>query len=378
MLWVLLSGYKNHVQPSQKHHVPGSVIMSATSKTGINEIAEKLGMSVSTVSIVLNGRGDDLRISKTTQKRILDYCKELNYQPNIYARRLRASGREETPPVIALFIPMQTNGIMIGRFLNGMQSIPEISTHKIEIILQPFNNNQLSTCAAMITRNHYSGAIIVGMSTKDEKFIYNTDFNIPIVLLNRSCRRHSVVCVDNDYIGRIAAELFQRTGHNRVAMVLPEEQTGPLNQRSTSFQKKCRELKLYLPEQNIIRDDMTYSGGKRAIERLLAGRKEDFPTAIFFLESSMAIGSLPVFHEAGIQIPRDVQLLSYGDNGQEQVTIPSLSSIRMPTEDMSSSCIRILLKFLSTNQWDHTIIKHESPIVLRESFVCPKEALADL
>lgn len=59
------------------------------SKMQIKDIADKLGLSVSTVSVVLNGRGDQVRISKETQKKVLNAAKEINYQPNIYARRLR-------------------------------------------------------------------------------------------------------------------------------------------------------------------------------------------------------------------------------------------------------------------------------------------------
>ena len=73
------------------------------SKMQIKNIADKLGLSVSTVSVVLNGRGDQVRISKETQKKVLNAAKEINYQPNIYARRLRQAANEEAPYVLALF-----------------------------------------------------------------------------------------------------------------------------------------------------------------------------------------------------------------------------------------------------------------------------------
>ena len=70
------------------------------SKMQIKNIADKLGLSVSTVSVVLNGRGDQVRISKETQKKVLNAAKEINYQPNIYARRLRQAANEEAPYVL--------------------------------------------------------------------------------------------------------------------------------------------------------------------------------------------------------------------------------------------------------------------------------------
>jgi len=352
--------------------------MDKTNNIRINEIAEKLGLSVSTVSIVLNGRGDDLRIAKNTQKRIMDFCKEMNYQPNIYARRLRAAAREETAPIIALFFPVLTNGIMISRFLAGIQSVPEIATRKVELILQPFESNHLSMWRHMLTRNRYSGAIIIGMSTADEAFIFNTDFNLPIVLLNRFCQRHSVVCVDNHRVGALAANLFNKTGHKRVALVLPAEQTEPLSRRCLAYIEKCRELGLSLPPECIIRADMSNDGGVRAAEELIRRNAGHMPTAVFFLESSMAVGALSAFRRAGIDVPGEIQIISYGDNDQERFTVPALSCIRMPTEDMSRDCINILIRFFSTHQYEPTIITHETPVILRESFLCPADVLAQI
>ena len=68
----------------------------SSSSVQIKQIAEQLGLSQSTVSIVLNGRGDKMRISKSTQERVLVAAKDMNYQPNIYARRLRRAGEKQS------------------------------------------------------------------------------------------------------------------------------------------------------------------------------------------------------------------------------------------------------------------------------------------
>ena len=90
------------------------------SKMQIKNIADKLGLSVSTVSVVLNGRGDQVRISKETQKKVLNAAKEINYQPNIYARRLRQAANEEAPYVLALFWRRDNLNSRLGRFLEGI------------------------------------------------------------------------------------------------------------------------------------------------------------------------------------------------------------------------------------------------------------------
>ena len=77
--------------------------MPKSTNVRIKEIAQRLDLSVGTVSIVLNGRGDAMRISKATQERVRAVADEMNYQPNIYARRLRNTGNEKPARVIGVF-----------------------------------------------------------------------------------------------------------------------------------------------------------------------------------------------------------------------------------------------------------------------------------
>lgn len=93
--------------------------MAGKGNKQITEIANQLGLSPGTVSVVLNGRGDKVRISKATQKRVKDAAREMGYQPNIYARRLRNSGIEETSQVIAVFGIQDMRMILWGVFSVG-------------------------------------------------------------------------------------------------------------------------------------------------------------------------------------------------------------------------------------------------------------------
>lgn len=109
------------------------------SKMQIKNIADKLGLSVSTVSVVLNGRGDQVRISKETQKKVLNAAKEINYQPNIYARRLRQAANEEAPYVLALFWRRDNLNSRLGRFLEGIFQTIDLKELKIELVVRHMN-----------------------------------------------------------------------------------------------------------------------------------------------------------------------------------------------------------------------------------------------
>ena len=105
----------------------------------IKQIAEQAGVSPGTVSLVLNGRGDELRISKVTQQRVKEVAKELNYQPNIYARRLRSTKTGKTSKVIAVFWSTEFMDDMMGRFFLGMQKVLLDGGHEVEFFIQLFD-----------------------------------------------------------------------------------------------------------------------------------------------------------------------------------------------------------------------------------------------
>ena len=76
----------------------------------IKQIAERLNISPSTVSVVLSGKGDEMRISKATQEIVQKMAQEMNYHPNVYARRLRNADTQKSHFVIAIFMNIRTTG----------------------------------------------------------------------------------------------------------------------------------------------------------------------------------------------------------------------------------------------------------------------------
>ena len=145
--------------------------MSKKGPTLIKEIAAKLGLSPGTVSVVLNGRGDAMRISKKTQQRVREAAKEMNYQPNIYARRLRNSGNEQASKVIAIFWAKEFADDIMGRFFGGLQRAVKDKDYKVEFIIRLYENDLLSDSKDVMTSLRFSGIIVCGASDKDAEFL---------------------------------------------------------------------------------------------------------------------------------------------------------------------------------------------------------------
>ena len=340
-----------------------------TNQSTVNSIAQVLGLSAGTVSIVLNGRGDEMRISEATQKRVMEYAKEINYQPNIYAKRLRKTGQRRNLPIIAVFWPANFSSAMVTRFFHGVMNFKDTDGREAEIMLQPYLPTELEKSAEFLSSEYYSGAVLMGLTDKDVSFVVHSSFDIPIVLLNRASDRCSSVGVDDFEIGASVARLFIQRGHKKLGLITyGSASSRAATLRRSGFLSTAYENSIYTDINHIVESEgMSFEEGKKAAEELIRRNEGNLPTAVFIQDSSLAIGALPVFKKHGIEIPRDMEIVSFGDNPQDAYTIPSLTSVRMPLEEMSGECLRIIFDALRGNNKKHTTSINPVSMVFRES-----------
>jgi Transcriptional regulators len=332
----------------------------------IKQIAERTKLSVGTVSIVLNGRGDEMRISKKTQQRVLEAAQGLGYLPNISARRLRQSGKRNMP-AIATFWPSDLAPELLGRFFTGAQSPILEQEYAFEMTIQPYKRGQVDKIKEMCDSGIYHGAIITGISAEEQRWLESSRCNVPTVLFNRESRVYSCVYADSYEIGRRAAELFANRGHRKVGTIVPEHLVNSENNmRFKGFVESCGKYGLELEERHIQIAPMSMEGGNSAARRIVEGGGE-LPTAIFFPIGIMAVAALPVFHHASIRIPDDLEILTYGDHEAEKYSIPSLSTVKLPVEEMAAACIRLVMGLIQDPGAKPKSVVFETPFIFRES-----------
>ena len=194
-------------------------IKKETATVQIRQIAERLQLSPGTVSIVLNGRGDSMRISKATQQRVQAMAKEMNYQPNMNARRLRQAAGEKASYIIAVYWCNDFLDELLGKFFQGAYLVTKNSKLNVEIVVQPYEFNELKKYRENMNSNRYNGVIIGGASEDDLSFMEAMDFNIPIILMNRQSNKFSWVSISDYESGRKCAKLFAARGHKKAGIL---------------------------------------------------------------------------------------------------------------------------------------------------------------
>lgn len=308
----------------------------------LKELAALAGVSTTTVSVVLRGEADLRKISKTTQKKVLDAAKSVGYQTNLAARRLRTVGGKRT--VIALYWATDFRAPMMVRFLHGLQRVIVNDSHRVDIIIRPYTNGCLNEVTSPQDLGMYNAAIICNASQKDLEELERTTLFIPIVLYNRHSHKFCTVTIDDYQLGSKPAHIFASRGHKNAAIITSKPVFTNMQLRTSGFIKTG--LSLGLKTTNVVYQHNSMGGGFEGASMLC--KLAEKPDCIFFGSDAMAMGAMRAFVRYGIKIPQDMECISVGngDRDQEEFAITSLSNVQIPMEDMAEKCLQLLLKIL--------------------------------
>ncbi|HEX2945229.1 MAG TPA: LacI family DNA-binding transcriptional regulator [Clostridia bacterium] len=320
----------------------------SSSSVQIKQIAEQLALSQSTVSIVLNGRGDQMRISKATQDRVLAAAKDMNYQPNIYARRLRRAGEKQAGQIIVIFWNSKYTDDSMGKFFKGASATIEKNNYNIEFSVQLFDEDHLSKFRHLMTAQKYNGMIVCGPSDKDLEFLVNETFDVPLVLSNRSSNKYSGIYTDNFDTGRHCAKLFADKGHKRAGIIGISQKSGGAAIRRYGFISECERLGIEIRDEWITEsENYDITGGYKCAQKIIECR--NLPTGLFILSDLLAIGAMIAFKDHGIRVPEDIEVLVYGSNEMFEMMTPSISTVVISREKMAESAVNLLMTKIENN-----------------------------
>ena len=334
----------------------------------IKDVANYAHVSPTTVSLILNGKAEERRISPLTCDRVMEAMNTLGYQPNLSARRLRSNDRLR--PIIAFYWPMDYRTNILASFLSSFQEIIRKLDFDCELVVQTYENNALEKHSDGIIKNSYHAVIIGGASSRDIAYLETLKPQIPLVLMNRSSEKYSTVSVDTKEMGLLAARLFRQKGYTEAAVLTSRRPYLATGLRTQAFLNACAQIGITIDATHIIRAENTMEGGVQGADTYCSLPAR--PRAVFCDSDSMALGALYSFHRHGLIFPRDTELLAIGflDPEATRYSIPPVSVISMPNKEVMEGAIRLVIQALSVTLTTpvHTLIEPE--VVLRDTFQC--------
>ncbi|WP_077967647.1 LacI family DNA-binding transcriptional regulator [Ensifer adhaerens] len=337
--------------------------MTTRRVTSLKDVARTAGVSVTTVSRLLNG---SLDLPHETKKRISDAIRDLNYQPNPHARRL-SRGRSDT---IGLVVPDIANPF----FATLVAAVEEeADTRGLAVSLYATLNRAGREVAylQLIERNHVDGLIFVTNHPDDGQLATLINRTGKVVIADEDvpgAQAPKLFC-DNELGGSLAGRHLAEFGHRDVLFVGGPEAMISSRRRFNGLEQALRNAFGEDFRLSKYAGDYTVAFGRQAAKRFI---EEGRPaTAIFASSDEIAIGMIEVFRDQGVSIPDDVSVIGFDDVGPLHLFGPPMTAIRQPVRTIGERALSLLLE---TNWQDKQAPVEELlpvEIVVRKSVAPP-------
>lgn len=330
----------------------------------IKQLADILKVSTTTVSRVLNGKGEKYRISNETSKRIFEAAKKFNYSPNKIAKGLKTAKTD----TIGLIIPDISNPF----FSDIARSIEtELRVRKYSMILCDSRDDEYveKELITLLQSHKVEGIIIapVGVYSDHLVDIYETGF--PIVIIDRSFPNIKLPCITSDNFqgGFEAVNYLISLGHKKIACIQGIPQSQPSIERISGYRKAFEANGLKIDETLIIGDDYSIENGYRQTRILFSTNNP--PTAIFALSNLISLGVIKAAKEIGLLIPDDLSIVSFDEQPYSEYLWTPMTTISQKKNEMGRLAIDILFKYIEKREfWEKGInIRLKTDIIYRNS-----------
>ena len=305
-----------------------------TRKVTIRDLAEAAGVSVTTVSQILNGKGE--RFSLDTRRCVHQLQEEMGYVPDFNARNLIMKSAQ----TIGVLVPNLGNPFF-SMFIKGVQSASR-QRQFIPLIFGANHDEKLESYYLQeLIKRAVDGLIIASASITGEAIDNILKKNgIPYLLIDQNGGPSmDGVRIDDDRGGQLAAQHLLAFGHRRIAVVMPQNATQNLRIRLAGFRQALAQAQVTLTDSDIILSPMTKLGGYQATAAVL----KQHPTAVFAINDETALGLMRGFHERGIRVPQDISVLGYDDIDLDEYVVPRLSSVHQPVVTMGEQATELLI-----------------------------------
>ena len=332
-------------------------------KPTIRDVAKKAGLSLSTVSLVLNKKG---YVSETTKQKVLGIIKELDYHPQPSARGLASSlsgniGFILTDEHFSQSEPFYTR-IFLGSEL-------EARKHNYYILLTTVGRSvkQSDNIPRFLFDNNVDGIIIagkIGMSWIE----YIRKKNIPLLLIDFVAPNVSSVTIDNKAGADLVMQHLLRGNHTKIGFIGGDIRHPSVQERYVQYRNMLLNAGIVPDKQweNVTQENTTMVDGYEAARKIFS-RNDNRPTAIFAANDQTAFGVYRTAAQLGLTIPHDLSVVGF-DNIPEAATVrPGLTTVDQFIQEMGVTATQILIRLIKGEEVESPIIRTPTQLRIRES-----------
>ena len=324
-------------------------------KTSIHEVADLAGVSITTVSRVINKISS---VSEANRKRVEEVVRRLKFVPSPTAQAL---ARGVTHNTISLVIP-RYEGIFYSFY--ALELIRGIGTLcdalKLDLLLHLTDGRDALGCKAV------SGIIFADIIGNRQQLEWALSERIPTVVINNFVEDLKVSCiaVDNLRGSKDAVNYLISLGHKKIAHIAGDTITQSAALRLEGYKEALVENKIKENPEYIIKTDYSRGEARQAAEKFLL--LKDPPTAIFIASDSMALEVIAVIMEKGRKVPEDISIVGFDDNPSSLYGAVAITTVRQPLIKMAEEGVKELNSLINGKK-ELAMIKLPAELVIRDS-----------
>lgn len=303
----------------------------------ISDIAERLGVSKTTVSRAISGKG---RIGAETRQKILDYIEEHDYHPNVIAKGLAKSKTYN----IGLVIPGDYNIVELPFFQNCMLGISKIaSSMDYDVLISIVTAEDISQLKRIVINQKADGIILSRTHVNDAQAKYLKDTGIPFVTIG-SMEDDSIVQIDNDHRGacmELTGRLFEQ-GVDKIALIGGSRDYVVTINRLKGFLAAYRQMGKVPEDKHIYLDVEDEKEVEHIIDELLLEGID----CIIAMDDYLCSCVLNTLRQKKVAVPGRIKVASFYDSSMLENYTPSVTSIVFDVEELGEMTCRTLLKMI--------------------------------
>lgn len=342
--------------------VPVSKPRDQPARVTIRQVAESAGVSIATVSRVINGHPD---VSSETRQAVQRVIRDRGY---------RAGARSRSGPtgLIGVMVPLVHPGYFAQILSGAAEAAYE---HDMRIVLCPTHHSRSREMSLLdrLTGGEADGAVVVLPEESGEEFGALAAHGFPFVIVDPRTEMADgipVVCAAHSSGATQATRHLLSLGHRRIGVIAGPRGWVATEERLRGYRAAVAAAGI-LPDPALIQHaNFRIDGGRETAARLLG--LPDPPTAIFAFNDGMAVGAMQAASARGLRVPEDLSVAGFDDTIEAAVAVPALTTVRQPLAELGRTAVSLLVRRLENRRMELLRVELATRLVRRDSTARPR------
>ncbi len=326
----------------------------------INDVAEKAGVSVATVSRVINGSSN---VSEKSRNKVIEAIREMNYRPNLLGRNLRRIKSER----VLVLLPTISNSFY-SEIVKGIEDVANRNGYNIMLCNTDSDADREKKYIKMLKSRLADGVILMA-SVMSREELTALSKEVPMVQCCEYKEGIPVlhISIDNEKAAYKAVRHLIGLGHRNIGFIGADNQFMSSILREQGYQRALSEAGIEEEPSYFCYGDYSYQSGYRMMKQLLSLERR--PTAAFCISDLMAIGAIRAAMEENLRIPEDLAVCGFDNIHFARMFQPSITTIAQPMYDLGCASMDALLNVMQGKNAGEVNCFLEHELIIRSSTV---------